>query len=91
VESTRHAFAAQNVNGADGLREPQLRGALDVLRDGALDVLRDKKGSSTDNINETIDKIRTGFQEKVKEIDTGSRLAADRQPGQAWRATLRRP
>jgi hypothetical protein len=47
----------------------QTRGALDVLRDGALDVLRDKGASSTDNVNETIDKIRTDFQEKVKEIE----------------------
>jgi hypothetical protein len=36
---------------------------------GALDVLRDKGASSTDNVNETIDKIRTDFQEKVKEIE----------------------
>jgi hypothetical protein len=47
----------------------QTRGALDVLRDGALDVLRDKGASRTDNVNETIDKIRTDFQEKVKEIE----------------------
>jgi hypothetical protein len=47
----------------------QTRGALDVLRDGALDVLRDRGASSTDNVNETIDKIRTDFQEKVKEIE----------------------
>jgi hypothetical protein len=36
---------------------------------GALDVLRDKRASSTDNVNETIDEIRTDFQEKVKEIE----------------------
>jgi hypothetical protein len=47
----------------------ETRGALDVLRDGALDVLRHKGATSTDNVNETIDKIRTDFQEKVKEIE----------------------
>jgi hypothetical protein len=31
--------------------------------------LRDKGASSTDNVNETIDKIRTDFQERVKEIE----------------------
>jgi hypothetical protein len=51
------------------LQLAETRGALDVLRDGALDVLRDKGASSTDNVNETIDKIRTDFQEKVKEIE----------------------
>jgi hypothetical protein len=51
------------------LQVATMRGALDVLRDGALDVLRDKGASSTDNVNETIDKIRTDFQEKVKEIE----------------------
>jgi hypothetical protein len=51
------------------LQLAETRGALDVLRHGALDVLRAKKGSSTDNVNETIDKIRTDFQEKVKEIE----------------------
>jgi hypothetical protein len=51
------------------LQLAETRGALDVLRDGALDVLRDKGASSTDNVNEIIDKIRTDFQEKVKEIE----------------------
>ena len=46
VESTRHAFATQNVNGADGLREPQLNffdPFLEVgayLVDGFIDVVR---------------------------------------------------